>query len=104
MGALGGSEEDASRRMRRMIYICDSMSTEELDSDGSLFRDPPKPGSPSPPPATDPMTEYTPKEPNRRALRVARGSGTSVREVEEVLAQHLMFQGMIKKAGGKNGW
>ena len=35
---------------------------------------------------------------------MARGSGTSVREVEELLAQHQMFSAMVKKAGGKQGW
>jgi hypothetical protein len=41
---------------------------------------------------------------NRRAKRVARGSGTSVREVEELLAQARMMAGMARQAGGQNGW
>lgn len=41
---------------------------------------------------------------NRRAKRVARGSGTSVREVEELLAQARMMSGMARQAGGQNGW
>lgn len=41
---------------------------------------------------------------NKRAKRVARGSGTSVREVEELLAQARMMAGMAKQAGGQNGW
>lgn len=41
---------------------------------------------------------------NKRARRVARGSGTSVREVEELLAQARMMAGMARQAGGKNGW
>jgi signal recognition particle subunit SRP54 len=41
---------------------------------------------------------------NRRAKRVARGSGTSIREVEELLAQARMMAGMARQAGGQNGW
>ncbi|GAA6059506.1 hypothetical protein JCM10212_002249 [Sporobolomyces blumeae] len=109
---MGGNEEEASKRMKRVAFIFDSMTTEELDSDGSLFRDAPKiavdakdkdkenkatgggPGGPD---------DFKPREPNRRVLRVARGSGTSVQEVEELLSQHHTFAAMAKKMGGKNG-
>jgi signal recognition particle subunit SRP54 len=33
---LQGSDEEGSLRMKRMLYITDSMTTSELDSDGSL--------------------------------------------------------------------
>lgn len=102
----GGGEEDVSRRMKRVAFIFDSMTTEELDSDGSLFRD-------SVPSAKgkekekdeekDPSNPMGLREPNKRVLRVARGSGTSVQEVEELLAQHQMFAKMAKRMGGKNG-
>lgn len=109
MGAAGG-EEEAAKKMRRMAFIFDSMSAEELDSDGSLFRNPPvastskavaidKPITGNP----DGLDNLVPSEPNKRILRVARGSGTSVYEVEEVLQQHLMVGGMAKSMGGKNG-
>lgn len=62
------------------MTIMDSMSEVELDSDGKIFY----------------------QNPNR-VLRVAQGSGTSVREVEELLVQHKGFQGMIKKFGGNKG-
>jgi len=39
-----------------------------------------------------------------RVTRVAKGSGTSVREVEELLCQYRMMANMAKQAGGKNGW
>jgi len=39
-----------------------------------------------------------------RVSRVARGSGTTVREVEELLCQYRMMANMAKQAGGKNGW
>lgn len=37
-GAMDGvSEEDAGAKLKRMIFIMDSMSSEELDSDGMIF-------------------------------------------------------------------
>lgn len=87
---LQGSDEEGSLRMKRMIYITDSMTAAELDSDGSLFMEHGKDGKP---------TGLT-----WRVTRVARGSGTSVREVEELLCQYRMMANMAKQAGGKNGW
>ena len=75
-----GSDEEGNKRMRRMMYIFDSMTEQELEGDGKIF-------------TTQPS----------RMMRVARGSGTSVREVEELLSQHRMFSNMAKKFGGKNG-
>lgn len=111
----GGHDDEASKKMKRIAFIFDSMSTFELDSDGTCFRTPPSSttastsATPSPAPPSENGKERAesssgPREPNARVLRVARGSGTSVNEVEEVLAQHLMFSGMVKKAGGKSGW
>jgi len=76
--SMGG--DDTSGRVKRLISIMDSMTEKELDSDGRVFN----------------------AEPTRMT-RIARGSGTSVREVEEVLSQHRMMLGMAKKMGGKNG-
>jgi signal recognition particle subunit SRP54 len=73
----GMDDEEGSLKLKRMIYICDSMTTKELDSDGKCFLDQPE-----------------------RMTRVARGSGTSVREVEDLLTQHKMMAGMAKKMGG----
>jgi signal recognition particle subunit SRP54 len=87
---LQGSDEEGAARMKRMIYITDSMKSDELDSDGSLFMEFAKDGKP---------TGLT-----WRVARVARGSGTSVREVEELLCQYRMMANMAKQAGGKNGW
>jgi Signal peptide binding domain len=87
---LAGSDEEGSLRMKRMIFITDSMTASELDSDGSLFMDHGKDGKP---------TGLT-----WRVTRVAKGSGTSVREVEELLCQYRMMANMAKQAGGKNGW
>ncbi|KAJ7285770.1 SRP54-type protein [Mycena rebaudengoi] len=87
---LQGSDEEGSIRMKRMIYITDSMTAMELDSDGTPFMEMGKDGKP---------TGLT-----WRVTRVARGSGTNVREVEELLCQYRMMANMAKQAGGKNGW
>ncbi|KAI0006136.1 signal recognition particle protein [Russula compacta] len=87
---LQGSDEEGALRLKRMIYITDSMSSAELDSDGSLFMEFAKDGKPIG------LTW--------RVSRVARGSGTTVREVEELLCQYRMMANMAKQAGGKNGW
>ena len=87
---LQGSDEEGSLRMKRMIYITDSMTAAELDSDGSMFMEWGKDGKP---------TSLT-----WRVTRVAKGSGTSVKEVEELLCQYRMMANMAKQAGGKNGW
>lgn len=104
-GMMDGNEEDTSSKLKRMIFITDAMRADELDSDGLIFvsfRDPfclecqltsqvayDKSGQPV--------------GLNKRARRVARGSGTSVREVEELLAQARMMSGMAKSVGGQNG-
>lgn len=38
-----------------------------------------------------------------RVARVARGSGTSIREVDELLSQYNKFSAMVKKMGGIKG-
>ncbi|KAK1826469.1 signal recognition particle protein [Podospora conica] len=70
-------DEEGSMKLKRMIYICDSMTEKELDSDGKIFVEQPT-----------------------RMTRVARGSGTTVREVEDLLTQQRMMAGMAKKMGG----
>ncbi|KAI4157449.1 MAG: hypothetical protein LQ342_008278 [Letrouitia transgressa] len=75
---MGGmDDEEGSMKMKRMIYICDSMTDKELDSDGKIFIQQPS-----------------------RMTRVAHGSGTSVREVEELLSQQKVMASMAKKVGG----
>lgn len=76
--------------MKRMIYITDSMTASELDSDGTPFMELGK--------------DSKPVGLTWRVTRVAKGSGTSVREVEELLCQYRMMATMAKQAGGKNGW
>jgi len=84
-----GTDEEASVRLKRLICITDSMTPEELDSDGMLFMKVGKDGKPYG------LT--------KRVRRVAKGSGASIREVEEVLMQHRMMANVAKQMGGKNG-
>jgi hypothetical protein len=87
---FAGGEEDTGRRMKRMIYITDSMSAAELDGDGACFMEWGKDGKP--------------EALSWRVTRVAKGSGTTVREVEELLCQYRVMANMAKQAGGKKGW
>ncbi|KAI9760520.1 MAG: hypothetical protein M4579_001605 [Chaenotheca gracillima] len=73
----GMDDEEGGLKLKRMIYICDSMTLKELDSDGKIFVNQPT-----------------------RMTRIAHGSGTSVREVEDLLTQHQMMAGMAKKMKG----
>jgi len=87
---LSGSDEENSTRLKRMVFITDSMTAEELDSDGMIFM----------------RMDESGKEPiglNWRVTRVARGSGTSVRDVEDLLCQYRLMSNMARQIGGKNG-
>ncbi|TIA97506.1 hypothetical protein E3P89_02785 [Wallemia ichthyophaga] len=89
-----GGDDEASKRIKRMLFITDSMTVKEMDSDGSIFL---RKGTDG---------KYVGM--SKRALRVARGSGTSVREVEELLVQYTMMKSgilnMMKgQAGGAGG-
>lgn len=75
-----GSEKDVSGRMKRFLAIMDSMNNAELDSDGKVFN----------------------TQPNR-LVRIARGSGTFVPEIEELLSQYKKFAQLVKKMGGNKG-
>ncbi|KAG5420933.1 SRP54 [Candida metapsilosis] len=73
-------EEETSNKIRNMIFIMDSMTTKELESDGRIFI----------------------KEPSR-IVRIARGSGCSVVEVEMILQQHRMMSSMAKSVSASQG-
>jgi signal recognition particle subunit SRP54 len=72
----GMSDQDGQDKLKRMIYIFDSMTTKELDSDGKILISQPA-----------------------RMVRIACGSGTSVREIEELLTQHKVMSGIAKNMG-----
>ncbi|CAO0797517.1 unnamed protein product [Mucor circinelloides] len=76
---MAGTEQEGTRRMKRMMCIMDSMTDAELDGDNKPFED------------------------INRVIRVARGSGTTVHEVQEILSQYTKFAEMVKTMGGKNG-
>lgn len=75
-----GSDAEMGDRLRRCMIMMDSMTSNELDSDGKLFNHQPS-----------------------RVIRVARGSGSSLADVEMLLLQHKKFAQMIKKMGGNSG-
>ncbi|CCJ30439.1 unnamed protein product, partial [Pneumocystis jirovecii] len=77
---MEGIEEESSRKFKRLIYIMDSMTEKELDSDGKIFTNEPS-----------------------RIIRIAMGSGTSVSEVKGLLSQHHIMAGIAKKVGEKGG-
>ncbi|KAM9887892.1 hypothetical protein OXX79_013297, partial [Metschnikowia pulcherrima] len=68
-------EEETSRKIKNMIFIMDSMTSKELDSDGKIFTNEPE-----------------------RIIRVARGSGCAAVEVEMVLQQQRMMASMAGAA------
>ncbi|KAI9268680.1 SRP54-type protein [Sporodiniella umbellata] len=76
---MAGAEQEGGKRIKRMMCIMDSMTDEELDGDDKVFKD------------------------MKRVVRVARGSGTTVCEVQEILFQYTKFAEMVKSIGGKNG-
>ncbi|KAG1057066.1 hypothetical protein G6F43_001090 [Rhizopus delemar] len=76
---LAGAEQEGGKRMKRMMCIMDSMTDEELDGDDKPFKE------------------------MKRVIRVARGSGTTVCEVQEIIFQYTKFAEMVKSIGGKNG-
>jgi len=74
-----GNEQESVARLKRLMTIMDSMADNELDH----------------PKANDIFT----REPSRVA-RVARGSGTAMQEVKDLLSQYKKFADMVKKMGG----
>lgn len=79
---MKGSERDSMTRLKRLMTVMDSMNDDELDhpQGAKLFR-----------------TQ------SGRVARVARGSGTSQREVGELITQYTKFAQMVKKMGGIKG-
>ncbi|SCU88277.1 LAMI_0D09472g1_1 [Lachancea mirantina] len=67
------SEEETSTKMKRMIFVLDSMTKKELESDGRIFTEQPS-----------------------RLVRVARGSGATVFDVEMILMQQQMMARMAQ--------
>jgi len=77
-----GNEQESMKRLKRLMTMMDSMNDHELDSLKA--------------------TELFQKQPGR-IVRVARGSGTSIGEVKELLQQYKKFAEMVKKMGSIKG-
>lgn len=77
-----GNEQESMARLKKLMTIMDSMADGELDH----------------PKANDMFT----KEPGR-LVRIAKGSGTSLNEVRELLSQYKKFADMVKKMGSMKG-
>ncbi|KAJ2864659.1 Signal recognition particle [Coemansia asiatica] len=75
----GFDAEEGTRRLRSYMCIFDSMTENELTSDGKLFDD------------------------ENRLKRVARGSGVRPVDVQALLHQHRQFGQIVKKMGGPKG-
>lgn len=77
-----GNEQESVARLKRLMTIMDSMNDQELDSHegAKLF-----------------------SRQSGRIARVARGSGVSQKDVQELLTQYTKFAQMVKKMGGIKG-
>lgn len=71
------NEKESIQRIKRFIYIMDSMTPDELDRDSAI-------------------TEPT------RLKRIAKGSGTRIEEVKILLEEHKKLKGLITKVGQTN--
>ena len=71
------NEKDSILRIKRFIYIMDSMTPKELDQE-------------------EPLNEES------RIKRIARGSGTTIAEVKILLEEHKKLKSLIGKVGPTN--
>jgi len=74
------TEADGGNRLKRFMCIMDSMTNQELDSDGKLFNQQPS-----------------------RLRRVAVGSGVGLEEVDLLLANYKKMSDLMKTMGGAKG-
>jgi signal recognition particle subunit SRP54 len=82
----GGGDEDGSKKMRKCLTIFDSMTKNELDSDGKCF-------------VVNKAHQQASATAVSRIKRIAKGSGNAPSEVEEALAMYRKFAVAIKKMG-----
>eukprot|EP00697_Spironema_sp_BW2_P000050 gnl/Spiro4/10084_TR5353_c0_g1_i1.p1 gnl/Spiro4/10084_TR5353_c0_g1~~gnl/Spiro4/10084_TR5353_c0_g1_i1.p1 ORF type:complete len:506 (-),score=129.90 gnl/Spiro4/10084_TR5353_c0_g1_i1:39-1556(-) len=80
-----GKDDESVLRIRRFLAMLDSMNDVELDSPKGLQ-----------------INKESKEKYNSRVLRIARGSGTSVREVSELLDQFKKFQVVVSNFGPNN--
>ena len=77
-----GQEKEGANRIRKFMYMMDSMTDAELDGKVDWHG---KRGD-------DPSIQS-------RIKRIARGSGTHPKEVQMLLQQHKQMEGMVSKMG-----
>eukprot|EP00936_MAST-01D_sp_MAST-1D-sp1_P002166 g2166.t1 len=75
-------EQEGGNRLKKFMYMMDSMTDDELDSRMDL-------------------SKQTPDN-HKRIVRVAKGSGTHPAEVMMLLKCHKQFEGVVKKMGKTN--
>jgi len=75
-----GDDDESTNRLRKFMYMMDSMNDAELDGRVDMHR------------KDDPAVE-------RRVRRIAAGSGTHPNEVKMLLQTHRQFEGMVSKMG-----
>jgi signal recognition particle subunit SRP54 len=68
-----GKEKESTDRIKRFLYMMDSMTNDELDGQKPLSKS--------------------------RIIRIARGSGTQPPEVNFLVEEHKKFKGMVEKMG-----
>ena len=73
-------EEETLKKLKNMVYIMDSMTQKELNSDGRCFAEEPS-----------------------RIIRIAQGSGCSAAEIEMLLQQHKVMGSVAKTAMAAQG-
>lgn len=71
-----GQEKESTDRIKKFVFMMDSMTKEELDS-------------------IKPLTE-------QRVLRIARGAGTQPQELLFLISEHKRFSKMVEKMGKLN--
>lgn len=77
-----GNEQESVMRLKKLMTIMDSMADNELDH----------------PKANDLFSKES-----TRLTRIARGSGTSIMEIKELLSQYKKFADVVKKMGSIKG-
>jgi signal recognition particle subunit SRP54 len=75
-----GDDDESTNRLRKFMYMMDSMNDAELDGRVDMHK------------KDDPAVE-------RRVRRIAAGSGTHPTEVKMLLQTHKQFEGMVSKMG-----
>lgn len=91
---MDGNDEEASKKLKQIVYVTDAMTAKELDGDGRCFVSLRLPSRPSVRDLSLTRIRRFPSQIRhdkagnpigltKRVWKIAQGSGTSVRDVEE---------------------